>query len=295
MLAAERFVRLFEHRNVAHLSDEGHSKDGEFIQLAPIRDSDCYQLIQGNHRVAFALANGETHIEAEIDSKRTESTPIQFLLDNLQWEQGEKVLYQPLPCPELELNWTLGRQCSDRLDRMMSFLGQQDALTAGNIRLVDLGSYYGWFVSEFALRGIDAEGVEKDNVAIQIGKIAYQNLDLRIHKCEIRRFLRETAQPYDIICCLSIMHHMISGREKGNPLEFLSLIDRSTKKILFFEMGDEREAWFSSLLSGWNVETIEKWVLENTDFKWSYRLGCDEDGVGQFAGNFGRMLFAFVK
>ena len=60
-------------------------------------------------------------------------------------------------------------------------------------------------------------------------------------------------------------------------------------------MGDEREAWFSSLLSGWNVETIEKWVLENTDFKWSYRLGCDEDGVGQFAGNFGRMLFAFVK
>jgi hypothetical protein len=295
VLAAERFVRLFDGREVVDFPAEGHSRDGDIIQVVPIRDSDCYQLIQGNHRVAFAVAQGKTHIKARVDLRQTEVTPIQFLLENLQWEKGEKVVYQPLPCPELELNWTLGRRCSDRLARMISFISRPGRPTWDNMRLLDLGSYYGWFVSEFARRGLDAEGVEKDNIAIQIGKIAYGNLDERIHRTEMRRFLGQLAHPYDVVCCLSIMHHLITGRERGNALELLRLVDRATKDVLFFEMGQEDERWFASALNGWNVDAIEKWVLDNTNFASSFRLGPDEDGVGRFAGNFGRTLFAFIK
>ncbi len=297
ILAAERFLLLFDGQDVSHLPSEGHSKDGELVKLAPIQNSDCYQIIQGNHRVAFAIAQGQEFIKATVLLNQPQITPIQFLLENLQWEEGEKLLYQPLYCPELESQWTLARRCTDRLDKMLLFLNQNDFIPSPTqkITLIDLGSYYGWFVSQFKKLGFEAEGVEKDNIPIQIGKIVYENLDDSIHRSEIMRFLSTTKKQYDITCCLSIMHHFIYGRNKGNPITLLKLLDKSTKRVMFFEMGEEHEAWFSNILNGWRPETIENWILSNTNFTQCIWLGRDNDNIGEFSKNFGRMLFAFLK
>jgi hypothetical protein len=292
-LAAERFIRLFSNEDISHLPSDGHSSDGELIKVARIRDSDCFQLIQGNHRAAFASAKQQERIRCHLISDRVETTPIQFLLDTLRWEQGEKILYQPLPCPELSSSWVQARKCTDRLERMLAFLSTR--LPASSGRIVDLGSYYGWFVSKFREMGFAAEGVEKDNIAIQIGKIAYGNLDFGIHRGDIVRFLKRNKEPYDVSCCLSIMHHLISGRERGDPVELLKLIDANTSHVFFFEMGEPHESWFSQTLSGWSSTAIEEWVLSNTSFTRAHQLGRDADGVGNFSGNFGRMLFAFEK
>lgn len=293
ILAARRFVYLFEHRDVSHLPSAGHSKDNELIEVVPIRESDCYQLRQGNHRVAFAVANNKVSIKAKISRSRTEITPIQFLLRSLQWEQGDKIIYQPLPCPELDDQWVLARKCEDRFERMIRFIIEQGV--SATTRILDLGAYYGWFVSTFRRRGYLCEGVEKDNIPIQIGKIAYSNITNSIHHNDILRFLISQKQSYDVVCCLSIMHHLISGRERSDPLRLLKLLDLRTTRILFFEMGQADEKWFSKTLSGWDVDAIENWVLSNTTFRKATRLGKDTDGVGQFAGNFGRMLFAFSR
>jgi hypothetical protein len=295
VLAAERFALLFEDKDVSHLPSEGHSKESELVQLAPIQDSDCYQIVQGNHRIAFAIAKGEQFIKAKILCDQPQVTPVQFLLQNLQWENGSKVLYQPLPCPELELNWRLARKCADRLDKMRSFLTEINLTPSQNISFIDLGSYYGWFVSQFLKLGFSAEGVEKDNIPIQVGKIVYGNLNNSIHHNEIVRFLAKSERQYDVVSCLSIMHHFIYGRERGNPINLLNLLDKSTSRVMFFEMGEDHEQWFSTLLNGWNSEKIENWILSNSSFTNCIHLGRDEDGVGDFYGNFGRMLFAFTK
>ena len=75
-LAARRFVGLDTGEDISHLPSAGHSADGELIELVPIQDSDCYQLRQGNHRVAFAHASGQSHITAKVLHKRSETTPI---------------------------------------------------------------------------------------------------------------------------------------------------------------------------------------------------------------------------
>jgi hypothetical protein len=294
-LAAERFIKLFTKENVSHLPSDGHSPDGELITVIPIQNSDCFQLLQGNHRVAFAVANSHSTIKANILYKRQEITPIQFLLENLQWEQGDKILYQPLPCPELESQWSLARNCEDRLLMMKNFISETISLKPDNSLYLDLGSYYGWFVNKFSEIGFESYGVEKDNIPIQIGQILFKNLQQKIFKDEIVRFLRGCNKTYDIVSCLSIMHHFINQREKREPKELLKLLDKCTGKVLFFEMGEEHEQWFSTSLQGWNTNFIEEWVLRNTSFTKSYQLGRDKDSQGMFVGNFGRMLFAFVK
>ncbi|MBD2148874.1 hypothetical protein H6F44_01845 [Pseudanabaena sp. FACHB-1277] len=294
-LAAERFIKLFNKEDVSHLPSEGHSKDGELIEVIPLKNSDCFQLLQGNHRVAFAIANNLSHIKAKVNIRKQEITPIQFLLENLLWEQGEKILYQPLPCPELESHWVLARNCEDRFSRMKSFLLDTIRIEPRYTTYLDLGCYYGWFVSRFLSIGFEAYGVEKDNIPIQIGEIVFTNTKNKIFKNEIIRFFKSSNKQYDVVSCLSIMHHFMSQREKRNPQELLKFLDKYTGKILFFEMGEEHEKWFSNSLKGWNVDTIEEWIISNTSFTKSYRLGRDSDSQGVFAGNFNRMLFAFVK
>ena len=228
---------------------------------------------------------------SKISKKKITRTPVQFLLENLQWEDGDRILYQPLACPELESRWVLARRCSDRFEKMDFFLKKN----CSDVKSVlDLGSYYGWFVNEFGKAGYDAFGVEKDNTAIMVGNIFFEKTRNKIFKNEIVRFLT-TCEQYDAVCCLSIMHHFITGRIPGVAEHMLHLLDSATKSVLFFEMADSHEQWFTESLAGWTVDSIEAWVLKNSTFEHAIRLGADNDGVGAFKGNFGRTLIAFTR
>jgi hypothetical protein len=293
-LAAERFLRLADGRTVNHLPSDGHSTDGELIRVRAIKDSDCYQLIQGNHRLAFAHDRGDEFIKAYLIQDREETTPIQQLLSHVAWEQNEKVVYQPLPCPELEMVWKVARKCEDRMSLMQSFLEEHRLLNKG-ITYLDLGSYFGWFVAKMEAMGFCARGVERDYTAILIGAIAYKVNPASIKCMDIRRFLRQSQEQSDVVSCLSIMHHFITGRESNNPLDLLHLLDKATRKVLFFEMGGPHEQWFQTILHGWDDEFVKSWVLNNSSFKKAHFLGRDTDSAGDFAGNFGRSLFAFTK
>lgn len=293
-LAAERFVRQADRLPVDDLPSEGHSKDGEKILVAKIKDSDCYQLIQGNHRAAFACDRGDKSIAALLDRTRIESTPIQNLLSQVAWEQGDRTIYQPLPCPELETNWKLARQCNDRFLLMSSFLERHGHLGKG-MSYLDIGSYFGWFLKSMQGLGFSAKGVERDYTSILIGSIAFSIPPARIAHMDLLQYLRDRREIFDVVSCLSILHHFFTGRESGRPTEIMRLIDKCTKEILFFEMASPREEWFRDALKTWDDQALEEWVLENTSFTRAHRLGTDNDSRGAFAGNFGRTLFAFTR
>ena len=262
------------------------------VVLKRIKGTNQYQLQQGNHRAAINLYLGKTEVPALIHRWRREITPIQFLLNSLRWEQGERVLYQPIPFPEINCNWELARNCQDRYAMMKTFLDSQKILDG---TFLDIGSYYGWFVSKFNDSGFDSYGVEKDNIPYEIGKIAFPNVQGKIWINDGLRFLEKSSQTFRVISCLSVLHHMVSGREIGSALDFLREIDRCTEDVFFFEMGQETETWFKKSLEGWSVDYIENWVLNNTTFNKSIRLGSDQDSIGQFFGNYGRTIFAFTR
>jgi hypothetical protein len=294
VLTAKRFALQFEGKSVAHLPAEGHSREGEVIKVFTIRDSDCYELMQGNHRVAFAARRNQKLITANVHFQANH-TPLQEMVLNVAWESGAKELYQPLGLPEFERSWILLRDCEARFDKMLRFLRVRQLCADHVDRIVDIGSYYGWFVSRFAAAGYNAHGIERDRQAIRIGELVYGNLEGRVLWDDAPTALNEAAMPSDVVCCLSVMHHYVMGKYSTSADEFLKLLNGRTRKVLFFEMGEEHEQWFAQSLAGWNKEFIKNWIIKNTDFKIAHELGRDSDNKGRYRNNFGRMLFAFEK
>jgi hypothetical protein len=295
VICARRFVLQYERKDIEHLPAAGHSPPGQNIRVFSVRDSDCFEIDEGNHRVAFAAMRGDASIQADIFDA-PEYTPLQEMILRVAWQNGEREIYQPLNLPEIEKNWRLLRKSTDRLDRMLRFLNVHNLTSERSGKVLDIGAYYGWFVSELVKRGYDAYGIERDRAAIDIGKIVYRNIDGRIQWDDAGVALRETADKYGVVCCLSIMHHYILAKQdKISAIDLLQLLDKRTEKVLFFEMAEDHEIWFSKSLAGWSKDTIKNWVLEHSQFKEGYELGRDDDSVGPYRGNFGRMLFAFTR
>jgi hypothetical protein len=293
-LAAVRFVRQFRRQDCSDLPAEGHTAAGEPIEVYPIRGSACFELAEGNHRCAFAVLAGQATIRARV-LPQPQPTPMLELLQSVVWDSGQEELYQPLPLPELADRWTLIRCCTDRFERMHAFLRSQGLDPAAAGPVVDLGAYFGWFVSQFAAAGYDAAGVERDRNAIRVGELVYGNTRGRMIWDDAAVHLRERAAPAGVVSCLSVMHHFVLGRNRIDALAFLRLLDAGTSRVLFLEMGEEHEEWFRTSLAGWNAGRIKRWVLENSAFVEAVELGRDSDDTLKHRGNFRRMLFAFLK
>jgi hypothetical protein len=143
-------------------------------------------------------------------------------------------------------------------------------------------------------RGHLAHGVELDPRAVEFGNLVYELPDDAVAVGDVVDFL--TAEPtFDVVSCFSLMHHFALGRGRVSAEELLELIDRSCRRVLFFDTGQATERWFRDLLPDWTPEYIEKWLLTNSSFTSVNALGTDEDGVGNYAGNYGRTLFACTR
>ena len=130
----------------------GRSLPRTEIRATPIKNSDCYQVIDGHHRVAAAVVRGETSIVVR-PSWLQLTTPLQDTLDDMTWIGGQRELYQPLDYPELEQSWVTVRKCTDRLDKMVGFLDGLESLPRPASYL-DVASCYSWFVAQMSRAGL---------------------------------------------------------------------------------------------------------------------------------------------
>ncbi len=286
------FIKRYLGINQGRPNRPGQSNSGAPILVRPIKYSSYYQIIDGHHRLAIWAKKGKLKIPSIIVAETT-LTPIQSLLLNVAWVRGRKEIYQPLPCPECQESWTLIRRCTDRLRAILTFLNKFELHSCSYL---DVGSYFGWFVWQMLLKGYDAYGIEIDPVAVVIGAIAY-NLDIRkrikVGNCYF--VLKEDSKKYDIISCLSVLHHFVLGKGVCSAEDFIRLLDIHTDKILFLETGQGSENWFKSSLAIWTPDYIEEWVLKNTSFNKVERIHVDQDNRPPYEGNYGRTLFAFYR
>lgn len=274
-------------------SGDLHSPPGQPVLVVPVAHSDCFQVLDGHHRVAQAAAAGETTVQVRV--RRGEvTTPLQDLLRRMSWLEGGRQLYQPIASPELASQWPTVRCCVDRLEAMDAFLRREIGPTLGG-RYLDVASCYGWFVAQMGELGFDAEGMERDPLGATLGRLVYGVDPSQIRIGDAVDLLRSTRETWDVVSCFSLLHHFVLGRGSCDEVELVRLLDRATGRILFLDTGQEHERWFRSSLRGWNPDHIRAFLMEHTTFDQVLDLGPDRDAVGPYADNYGRHLFACVR
>jgi hypothetical protein len=290
-------ARAFIARSQGDAPDEGERRPQQSgsldpVLVAPVRNSSYYQVLDGHHRLALAAHRGET--TARVVAKWVPvTTPLQDLLLKMSWLDGTKELYQPIDAPELQEEWTTVRACVDRRDKMLAFLRDRGLGPSGSY--LDVASCYGWFVDQMRRAGFEAFGMERDPLAVPLGQAVYGLPDGLISTGDCVDLLGAAGRTWDVVSCFSLLHHFVLGRGSVGPEELIKLLDNATGRVLFFDTGQDNEAWFSTSLRGWNPTAVAEFLREHTTFDEIVDLGPDDDARPPYAGNYGRHLFACVR
>ncbi|CAM3364204.1 hypothetical protein NODU109028_13665 [Nocardioides dubius] len=266
------------------------TRAGAPVEVAPIRDSDCYQVIDGHHRVARAAVEGIDQIAVRV-KRIAVHTGLQEMLDAMSWIGGEPELYQPLTAPEVA-TWPTVRGCQDRFEAMIAVL-DEIGLEAGSY--LDVASCYGWFVAAMGEHGLAAEGVEQDPIAPRLGQVVYGLEPGRVSTGEAVSFLRAAEYRWDVVSCFSLLHHFVLGRSEDSAEALVQALDAATGRVLFLDTGQEHEAWFRDSLAGWDSTRVREFLETETSFDRVVDLGPDQDDRPPYSGNYGRHLFACIR
>ncbi|MGI8626449.1 MAG: hypothetical protein ACR2J5_07755, partial [Geodermatophilaceae bacterium] len=283
---------IASHRSSRHPA--GVNVPAEPILVAPVRGSDCYQVLDGHHRAALAHAAGSQTVRVRAKWLPV-TTPLQDLLTQMSWLDGDRQLYQPLSAPELHKSWPTVRRCTDRLEKMSGLLAARDLLPPMTSSYLDVASCYGWFVAQMGELGYRAEGMERDPLGATLGQAAYCVEPEWILIGDCVELLGSAGRQWDVVSCFSLLHHFALGRASVGPEELLRLLDSVTGRVLFLDTGQEHEAWFAESLLGWDADYIAKVLRENTTFDEIIDLGPDLDAVPPHQDNYGRNLFACLR
>ena len=183
-----------------------------------------------------------------------------------------------------------------RLEMMTSYL-ERAGLTAasGDLSYLDVGSCYGWFVSEMSKRGFDAKGIEMDKLALELGPLVYGIDVAQVSVGDCITLLGDQARTADVVSCFSVLHHFVMGRGTSSAPDLMARLAERTSKVLFLDTGQAHESWFRWTLPEWSPDYIASWILAHSDFTRVEAIGVDEDGSGVFRGKFGRTLFACTR
>lgn len=263
-------------------------------RVAPIAGSDCYQVLDGHHRIASNVVHGGISTTVRVKWLPVK-TPLLAMLEEMTWTAGERQLYQPVQAPELEKGWTSVRRCTDRLEKMVTFLGERDMLPPHASSYVDVASCYGWFPSEMLRAGFSVAGIERDGLGPSIAEAAY-GLDPSLIKVgDAVETLRASKAGWDVVSCFSLLHHFVLGRASTGPEDLLAALDGAARRVLFLDTGQANEEWFCRTLPLWTPTFIAEHLRSSTTFDEVIDLGPDEDAIPPYERNYRRHLFACVR
>jgi SAM-dependent methyltransferase len=298
VLQARRFITDFKGQNNETLNSPlGISSRSMPVLVCRIAYSDgCFEIVDGHHRLAIAYARGAKRHRVHILKQRAVLTPLQQRLLDVFWTKGLRLLYQPVSAPEIGSKWRKIRQCVDRRDMIAAFLRNNELMPPLAKSYLDLGSNYGWFVSEMTKLGFDAWGVDRDSAAVSLGPQIYGISPNRVIVGNLASYLDNNDRVYDVTSCFSVLHHFVLGNGPISAETLMKRIDRTTGKVLFFDTGQNHELWFKHSLTQWTPEYIAEWIKRHSSFNNVIPLGIDQDYKlpGQ-SRNYGRTLFACTR
>jgi hypothetical protein len=215
----------------------------------------------------------------------------EFLKYLLKWEAGllrlssSKFRYQPTSRPVL-LPGSHLRAARPSEDRWVMI---KDHIPAGSKTVIDIGSNSGYYLVRFADLGYLSHGIESDPDLVYFTSLQNYLLDAKGVSCECGRFDLAFIQHmprYDIVLCLSIMHHIIMSEGVNAAEAVLEGLAQKTNHVLFFEMGQSNETkadWFHRLprMEPDPEVWISQW-LRKCGFKKVETIGSSPTTVSRF-------------
>jgi SAM-dependent methyltransferase len=115
---------------------------------------------------------------------------------------------------------------------------------AGSKTVLDIGSNSGYYLFQFADLGFLCHGIETDPDLVYFTALQNYVLDSKGVSCECGRidltFIQHMPR-YDVVLCLSIMHHIIMAEGIDAAEAVLNGLAQKTNHVLFFEMGQSNE------------------------------------------------------
>ncbi|GEM_PF-2817840 len=267
-------------------STEGRSAQNERIKVKQVYYSDCYEVVDGHHRLSILFKKGVNQVPVELMG--TTLTYLQKTILRSQQTFGIE-LYQPLDKLEVS-KWGTIRQCKDRLGFMQNFLS--DKFPNGGTYL-DFPCSYGYFVKGMQESGWVAKGYDIDESSVFIAN--HINGLSSVAKNDIIKYLLETDEKFDVVSCLSLLHHFVMKRIDYPFPKILNGLDRITKQVLILDTGQSHELQYAGELDDWNDDYVKNILLEHTSFTQVLAIGKDVDDTGKNKGKNGRTLFACIR
>jgi hypothetical protein len=196
-----------------------------------------------------------------------------------------KFRYQPLP-RALSLSGTRmasTRECRDRLGYIVDNMPVQ----ARNV--LDIGSNAGYYLFELAKLGYLCHGMDCDPELVCYASLMAYLTECSGVSCEVGKLdlaFIERMPSYDVILCLSVMHHIILAEGMEIAKSILQQLVTKTNQVLFFEMGQSNEIaadWSNKLpLMEPDPETwISQWLIRS-GFRHARTIGTSRTTVPRF-------------
>jgi SAM-dependent methyltransferase len=130
------------------------------------------------------------------------------------------------------------RGCEDRISVIKNHLPGQSR------NILDVGSNAGYYLFELAKLGYLCHGLEADPDLVHYTALAAYLQNTKGVSCEWGRLdlsYIERMPCYDVILCLSVMHHIILAEGMDFAKAIGQGLARKAKHVMFFEMGQSNE------------------------------------------------------
>lgn len=130
------------------------------------------------------------------------------------------------------------RSCQDRLVLIKKYLPR------GCRNILDIGSNSGYYLFALAKLGYRCYGLEADSDLVLYAHLASYLLKAKGASCEcgmLNLSFVERMPRYDVVLCLSVMHHIILREGLAAAEKILTGLREKANYALFFEMGQSNE------------------------------------------------------
>src|SRR5262249_25198179 len=96
---AKSFARMFDGERL-NVQDRHESCAGAAVEVRRIKFSDCYEIVDGHHRLSLAVVQGLREYPCSVLPTEGALTPMQELVMDCEWMFGKRSLCQPISMPE---------------------------------------------------------------------------------------------------------------------------------------------------------------------------------------------------
>jgi SAM-dependent methyltransferase len=175
------------------------------------------------------------------------------------------------------------RECRDRLGLIVNHLPQRSC------NVLDIGSNTGYYLFELARLGYFCHGIDSDPELVCYASLMAYLTECSGVSCEVGKLdlaFIERMPSYDVILCLSVMHHIILAEGMEIADSILQQLVTKTNEVLFFEMGQSNEidADWSGRLPRMEPDPetwISQWLVKS-GFRYVKTIGTSHTTVSRF-------------